>query len=135
MNSDQPILLFDGVCNLCNRLVRFIINRDRLSKIRFSPLQSAAGKSILLKHGLQESDLNSVVFIKGDKFFTRSSAILRLLKELGGAWKLFYVFLIIPPFIRDFMYNIIARSRYKVFGRTNSCMVPSEDTKSRFLTE
>lgn len=135
MNSDQPILLFDGVCNLCNSLVRFIIKRDRKAKIRFSPLQSAAGKSMLLKSELRESYLDSVVFIKGDKYFLRSSAILHLLNELGGAWKLFYGFLIIPPFMRDFIYRVIARTRYKVFGRTDSCMVPDEKIKSRFIID
>ena len=135
MNSDQPILLFDGVCNLCNSLVNFIIKRDRNARIRFSPLQSPSGKSILLISGLKASELDSVVFVKGDKYFLRSAAILQLFKELGGAWKFFYGFIIIPPFIRDFIYNIIARTRYRIFGRTDSCMVPSEEIKERFIKD
>jgi predicted DCC family thiol-disulfide oxidoreductase YuxK len=135
MIRENPIVLFDGVCNLCNGLVKFIIKGDRRAKIRFTPLQSAAGKLFLLKYGLPSTDINSVVFIKGDKYFLRSSAILHLLRELGGAWKLFYGLLIIPPIIRDFFYDIIARTRYRIFGRTDSCMVPSEEEKNRFLTE
>jgi len=134
MIQNHPILLFDGICNLCDGLVKFIIKRDRRSKIRFAPLQSAAGQSLLLKSGLPANELNSVVFIKGEKYFLRSSAILQLLKELGGGWKLFYIFIIIPPFLRDFLYNITARTRYRIFGKKESCMVPSEELSGRFIS-
>ena len=133
MTENQPILLFDGVCNLCNGLVKFVIKHDRRSKIRFAPLQSSAGQSILLKAGLPSKELNTVVFIKGDKFLFRSSAILNLLRELGGGWRLFYAFMIIPPFLRDFLYNITANTRYRIFGKRESCMVPSEELMNRFV--
>ena len=133
MTTSGPILLFDGVCNLCNGLVKFIIRRDRGAKIRFAPLQSPAGQSLLKISGLAANEIDSVVYMSGDKRFLKSSAVLHLLKELGGGWRLFYVFIIIPKFIRDFFYNIIARMRYKVFGKTESCMVPTPDIKERFL--
>lgn len=133
VKPDKPILLFDGVCNLCNGLVKFIIKRDRKAKIRFSPLQSSAGKEILARHGVSGEPAKSVVFSEGERYYLRSSAVLHLLKALGGGWKLFYAFIIIPPFIRDFMYDVIARNRYRIFGHTLSCMVPGENIKDRFL--
>lgn len=129
-----PILLFDGVCNLCNSLVRFIIKRDPDAKIRFAPLQSHAGQSLLKISGLAASEIDSVVYITGDKHFIKSSAVLHLLKESGGRWRLFYGFIIIPEFIRDFFYTMIAKSRYKVFGKSETCMVPTPDIKERFLS-
>jgi predicted DCC family thiol-disulfide oxidoreductase YuxK len=133
MTETNPILLFDGVCNLCNGLVKFIIKRDHRSRIRFAPLQSDAGKSLLVKSGLDHEEINTVVYLKGDKVFLRSSAVLQLLKDLGGGWKLFYGFILIPPVIRDFFYNLIARTRYRIFGRTGSCIIPNREIRGRFL--
>jgi predicted DCC family thiol-disulfide oxidoreductase YuxK len=109
MTEHGPILLFDGVCKLCNRLVIFIIKRDRNAKIRFAPLQSPSGIAILKKTGLSVYEINSIVFIEGESFFLMSSAVLHIFKTLGGGWRLFYGFIIIPKFIRDYFYNIIAR--------------------------
>jgi len=134
MTETHPILLFDGVCNLCNGLVKFIIKRDQRSRIRFAPLQSDAGKSLLPKFGLFPDEIKSVVYISGEQVFLRSSAVLRLLKDLGGGWKLFYGFIIIPPIIRDFFYNVIARTRYRIFGKSESCMVPTREIRGRFLS-
>lgn len=133
MEQTNPILLFDGVCNLCNGLVKFIIRRDKSQRIRFASLQSASGKSLLIKSGLSPDVLDSVAYIKGEKIFLRSSAILMLLKDMGGGWKLFYGFIIIPSFIRDFFYNLIAGTRYKIFGKSESCMVPGDEIKNRFI--
>ncbi len=134
MTETHPILLFDGVCNLCNGLVKFIIKRDQRASIRFAPLQSDAGKSLLTKFGLSPDEIDSVVYIYGGQVFLRSSAVLRLLKDLGGGWKLFYVFIIIPPIVRDLFYNIIASTRYRIFGRSESCMVPTKEIEGRFLS-
>lgn len=120
--NDENILLVDGVCSLCCRLVHFITKRDPEAKFRFASLQSAGEQSLLKKFGLPTEDFDSVVYIRGDKFFLKSSAILHVLKELGGIWKLFFVFIIIPDFIPDFIYNIIAKTRYKIFGRQDSCI-------------
>ena len=101
-NSESPILLFDGVCNLCNGIVQFTIDRDPKGKFKFASLQSRAGQALLEKFGLPTNDFDSFVFITEDKYFVKSSAGLHVLKELGGAWKLFYVFIIFPRPLRDF---------------------------------
>ncbi len=134
MNTHQNhILLFDGVCNLCNRMVQFTIKRDKKAKIKFASLQSESGQALLLKFGLPTNDFDSFVFICHDKYYIKSTAALRVLKELGGVWRLLYVFIIFPKPLRDFVYNIIAGTRYSIFGKRQSCMVPSEDIKQRFL--
>jgi predicted DCC family thiol-disulfide oxidoreductase YuxK len=132
-NNKTHILLFDGVCNLCNYTVQFIIKRDPKGKFQFASLQSEIGKELLKKFNLPEGSLDSFVFIKGDKYFLKSSAGLRVLKELGGVWKLLYVFIIFPRPIRDFIYNIVAKTRYKIFGRQDTCMIPTPETTQRFL--
>jgi predicted DCC family thiol-disulfide oxidoreductase YuxK len=122
MINNENILLIDGYCNLCNRLVKLIIKRDKKAKFLFVSLQSASGQSLLKKFGLPTDDFDSVVYIRSDKYFLKSSAILHILKEMGGIWKLFFIFIIIPNFIRDFIYKIIANTRYKIFGRNDSCI-------------
>ena len=124
MITKGSILLFDGVCNLCDSLVGFVIRHDRSKKIIFSSLQSENGKSLLAQYGLPAGYLKSVVYIKENKYYTRSSAVLNILKDLGGGWSLFYGFIIIPVFIRDFIYNIIAGIRYRIFGKKISCLTP-----------
>ena len=122
MINNENILLFDGYCNLCSRLVHFIIKRGKKAKFLFVSLQSESGQSLLKKFGLPTDNFDSVVYIRNDKYFLKSSAILHILKEMGGIWKLFFIFIIVPNFIRDFIYKIIAKSRYKIFGRHNSCI-------------
>jgi len=134
MNYTKPgIILFDGVCNLCNHLVIFIIQRDPNARFRFAALQSTEGHQLLKETKLLPANANSIVYIRNGKYLFRSSAILHILLDLGGVWKLFYTFIILPPFIRNFVYMIIARSRYKIFGKRDFCMVPADDMKNRFL--
>jgi predicted DCC family thiol-disulfide oxidoreductase YuxK len=132
-NNQTHILLFDGVCNLCNSIVQFTIKRDPEEKFQFASLQSESGQALLKKFGLPADNFDSFVFIKGDKYFLKSSAGLNVLKELGGVWKLFYVFIIFPRPLRDFVYNIIAKTRYKIFGKRDTCIVPTPRLKQRFL--
>ncbi len=132
-NNEAHILLFDGVCNLCNTIVQFTIKRDLKEKFKFASLQSESGQALLKKFGLPTDDFDSFVFIKGDKYFLKSSAGLHVLKELGGVWKLFYVFIIFPKPMRDLMYSIIAKSRYKIFGKRDTCIVQTQRLKQRFL--
>lgn len=132
-NNQTQILLFDGVCNLCNGIVQFTIKRDPKAKFKFASLQSESGQLLLRQFGLPTNDFNSFVFINGDKYFLKSSAGLHVLKELGRVWKVFYVFIIFPRPLRDFVYNIIAKTRYKIFGKQDICMVPTPDIKQRFL--
>ena len=131
------IILFDGVCNLCNGTVQFIIKRDTKKKFLFGSLQGKAGQEFLLKHQLPQNEFNSFILIERsegeEKIFTRSTAALRAAKHLGGFWKLFYGMIIIPPDIRNFVYNTIAKNRYKWFGKQEACWVPTPDLKSRFL--
>jgi predicted DCC family thiol-disulfide oxidoreductase YuxK len=132
-NDKAHILLFDGVCNLCNGIVQFIIKRDTKGKFKFAYLQSERGQLLLKKIGLPTNDLNSLVYINGEKYLLKSTAALHILKELGGVWKIAYVLIIIPRPLRDLAYDIIAKTRSKLFGRRDSCMVPAPDLRSRFL--
>lgn len=134
MNIPDKLILFDGVCNLCNGLVRFIIKRDRRGIIKFSPLQSSYARAFLEDLKPDPKIFNTVIYVSGGKVFSKSLAILHLLKDLGGIWKLFYGFIIIPAFMRDMIYNLIASGRYRIFGKKDSCMIPSDDIKWRFLT-
>ena len=110
-NEDKHILLFDGVCNLCNGFVQFTIKRDRKDKFRFAALQSESGQQLLQKFNLATSDFDSFVFVYKDHYYVRSAAVLRVVREFGGLWRLFYVFVIIPRFLRDALYDLVARTR------------------------
>ena len=129
----SPVILFDGVCNLCNKLVLFIIKRDPKAKFKFASLQSEIGKEFLLKTGLPTVDFDSIVLIDGEQYFLKSTAALRILKELSGGWKAIYIFLAVPKFLRDFIYSIIAKTRYRIFGKQDVCMIPTADIKKHFL--
>lgn len=133
MTGSDHIIFFDGVCNLCNGLVRFIIRIDRKKLIRFSHLQSEAALKILSEYGIDGNKADSVIYITGNKPYFKSEAILRLFHDTGGIWRAAGIFRIIPRFISDALYDFIARNRYRVFGRKESCMVPSAEIRSRFL--
>ena len=126
------VIFFDGVCNLCNRSVQFVIKRDRAKKFRFASLQGKSAAFVLKELNISPADSDSFILLENDKVYTRSTAALRVLRELGGLWKLFYVFIIVPPFIRDGIYNFIARKRYKWFGKREECMIPTPELKERF---
>lgn len=132
---DHPIILFDGVCNLCSNSVQFVINHDKKKKFHFSALQSVAGKNILVHYGLSENKLHSFVLIKDGKAFTESTAALMVAKHLSGPVRLLYGFIIVPLFIRNAIYKFIAKNRYHWFGKKESCMVPSAEILSRFLND
>jgi len=128
-----PIILFDGVCNFCNSAVNFVIKRDKRSTLKFATLQSPVAQEMLLKNNLSESDLSSFVFIEKEKIFTRSTAALKVFKYLNGLWPLMYGFIIVPVFIRDGIYKLMAKNRYRWFGKREQCMVPTPDIRARFL--
>ena len=111
--TDRPVILFDGVCHLCNRWVGFVLLRDPKGTFRFAPLQSSAAKDRLAGLGLSEQSLDTVILIEKGKCYTRSTAALRILRRLSGGWPLLYGLIIIPPFIRNGMYRWIARNRYR----------------------
>jgi predicted DCC family thiol-disulfide oxidoreductase YuxK len=133
MKNTHPILLFDGVCNLCDASVQRVIKADRADLFRFASLQSEAAQELLRQSDLSEDHLKSVVLYHQDRFYTHSDAVLESARLLGGAWSLLYVFKIIPRFIRDGIYNWIARNRYRWFGKKDQCMIPTPELKSRFL--
>jgi len=132
-NSEVNIVLFDGVCNLCNKTVLFIIRNDSNAKFRFASVQSESGQLLLGQLGLPLECFDSLVYISDKRFYLKSMAVLRILQKLGGGWQLLYVFVIIPRFLRDGVYNLIAKWRYKWFGKSETCMIPSQEYQVRFL--
>lgn len=127
------IILFDGVCNLCNGTVQFLIERDSKAKFKFASLQSEKGQALLADFDLPASDFDTFVYIENGNCFTKSTAALRVLKKLGGTWRLFYIFIMLPKKVRDLLYNVVVRNRYKLFGKRDSCMAPTPELKDRFL--
>ena len=126
---DHNIIFFDGICNLCNSSVNFIITRDREARFKFAPLQSEIAKNYLD----QTEEFESIVLLTNGGVYKKSTAALKIARELKGGWKLLYIFIILPKFLRDFFYDIIAKNRYKWFGKKDACMVPTPELKSRFL--
>ena len=130
----ERIVYFDGVCNVCNASVQFIIKRDKKARFKFAPLQGVNGQKILEKLNKDNTEFDTFILSENDKIYQKSTAALRVIKELSGLWPLLYGFIIIPAFIRDFFYGLIAGNRYRLFGKKESCMVPTPEIKSRFLT-
>jgi predicted DCC family thiol-disulfide oxidoreductase YuxK len=131
--KQQPLILFDGVCNFCNSSVNFVIKKDKKAQIQFAPLQSEKGRLFLRQYNYPENNLNSFVFIEDGKVYTQSTAALRVSRYLKGLWPLCYGFIIVPKFIRNGIYNWVAKNRYKWFGKKDQCMIPSPNVRSRFL--
>lgn len=134
MEIEHPVLLFDGVCNLCNKSVQFIIRHDKNARFRFAALQSSAGNYLLATHRINRHKPESFFYIRGRQVFEKSGAVLRVLRDLGGLWSIFYVFIIIPRPLRDFFYVQIAKRRYVLFGRRSTCMIPTPELRGRFLS-
>jgi predicted DCC family thiol-disulfide oxidoreductase YuxK len=134
VNSMQhPVILYDGVCNLCNGIVQFVIKRDKKQLFKFASLQSAFGEAVLQKHHLSGTGFNSFILLQNGKVYTKSTGALMVAGQLSGAWSLLGLFRIIPSFIRDRFYDIIAKNRYKWFGKEDTCTVPSPELKIRFF--
>lgn len=129
----NPVILFDGVCNLCNGSILFILNRDPSGIFRFAPLQSETGKNLLSKFDLPNDKLDSIILVENNEYYLRSTASLKILQRLGALWKIVYVFMLVPRPVRDYIYDIVARNRYKWYGKRAECMIPSSDIESRFL--
>lgn len=133
MGAPHTIILFDGVCNLCNASVNWLIDRDPQDRFRFAALQSEAGKRVLREHGISDNYFDSLVVIHNGDVRYRSDGALLLAQQVGGIWKPLSFFRIIPRPLRDLVYNIIAKSRYRVFGRKNSCRMTTDADRNRFL--
>ncbi|HLU51657.1 MAG TPA: thiol-disulfide oxidoreductase DCC family protein [Flavobacteriaceae bacterium] len=131
--ADKKIILFDGVCNLCNNTVTFILKRDKKDLFRFAALQSDVGEKLTQEYGVDTTKIDSILLLTDKNYYYKSGAALRIARHLSGGYPLLYGFLIIPPFIRDFVYDIIAKNRYKWFGKKDSCMIPTPELKEKFL--
>lgn len=129
----ERIVLFDGVCNFCDSSVQFIIKRDPDGKFKFMPLQSEKGRQLLAANGYSTTVFDSMILSENGKLYRKSTAALRIAKELSGAWPLLYAFILVPPFIRNVVYDFIAKRRYKWFGEKDACMIPSPEIRSRFI--
>lgn len=128
----HPVILFDGVCNFCDASVQFILNRDPKGIFQFASLQSEAGQNLVKKHNVP-ADVDSMILIEDDKVYYKSTAALRISRHLQGAWKWLYGLIIIPSPIRNIVYDLIAKNRYKWFGQKESCMLPPPNIRKRFL--
>jgi predicted DCC family thiol-disulfide oxidoreductase YuxK len=130
--QENPIVLFDGVCNYCNAMVNFAIRNDKKAIIKFAPLQSEAGRMLKEKYQINPG-IDSVILIDNGKVYTYSDAAIRITKYLRWPSKALYAFNIVPEFIRQPFYKWVARNRYKWFGKKESCMIPDATVKARFL--
>lgn len=131
--SPHPVLLFDGVCNLCNGSVQFIIRRDLQARFRFASLQSAVGQRYLDELRVDRQAVDSVILIDGDHWYKEGDAALRVVRILGGPWRALGIFRLMPRPLRDRLYRFIARNRYRWFGKRDSCWLPTPELRERFL--
>lgn len=136
--DSNPIVLYDGVCGLCNHLVQFTLKRDKHDHFRFASLQSDFAQLLMTRHGVDPQDLDTVYVVQDhkqptEKLLARSDAILYMLSELGGIWSLAGVGRVLPRALRDALYKIVARNRYRFFGKHESCMLPEPKHRAKFL--
>lgn len=130
---NESIVLFDGVCNLCNSSVQFIIRHDKQARFRFASLQSDYAKQLFQQHRFDSTGTDSVVLLENGQLHTRSTAALKIARKLDGLWFLMYGFIVVPAPLRDVVYDFIARNRYQWFGRRTDCILPEPGMKERFL--
>ena len=131
----ERVLFFDGVCNLCNGVVQFVLRHDSDAKISFATLQSSAGQRALKTLALDTQDLRTFVYLRHGKFYTRSTAFLYLMGDLGGVFRFFEVWWLIPRSIRDAIYKLVSNTRYFIFGKRDNCYLPTPDRVDRFIGE
>lgn len=134
-NEKHAVVIFDGVCNFCNSSVNFIIRHDKKKYFRFTAIQSETGQRLMQQYNLQSFNLQTVILIEDDKFYTHSAAALRIARHLSGGWVLFYPFIFLPAFLRDIPYKLIAANRYRWFGKKEECLIPTADVRERFLPD
>jgi predicted DCC family thiol-disulfide oxidoreductase YuxK len=130
----NPVVLFDGVCNMCNASVNYIIDHDPDARFRFASLQSEVGTQLAAEHGIDASELSSMVLIESGKAYLRSSAVLRVCRILRGPAKLLWPLVVVPAILRDPIYRFVANRRYKWFGKREACRLPTDEDRSRFLS-
>ena len=132
----KNIILFDGICNLCNSSINFIIKHDHKDRFRFASLQSDIGKKLLAERGIDQHTIDSIILIAPQKaYYIKSTAVLQIAKQLSGIYPILSIFLILPEFIRNTIYDMIAKNRYKWFGRKDQCMIPTPKLRSLFIDQ
>jgi len=131
--DNRNVVIFDGVCNFCNGAVNFIIKRDPTGIFAFTPMQSDFARELMIKHKIHNVGTDTFLLIKNDQCFVFSSAALEIAKDLTGFWYIFKIFKFVPSIIRDFFYKLFARNRYALFGKKETCMVPTKEIRSRFV--
>jgi predicted DCC family thiol-disulfide oxidoreductase YuxK len=131
--DEHPVILFDGVCNLCSGFVNFVIARDKQARFRFAAVQSAVGRQILAELGRPLDDWDSNVLLDHGAAYVKSAAFLRIVQQLSGAWPVLALGRVLPLALRDWLYDRVARNRYRLFGQRPSCMIPAPDIRARFL--
>jgi predicted DCC family thiol-disulfide oxidoreductase YuxK len=131
--STQHIIIFDGICNFCNGSVNFIIKRDHENVFLFTPMQSKSAQDLIAKYQVKNVGFDTFLLIKNDECFYRTDAALEITKDLSGFWFLFRALKILPSSFRDYFYRLLARNRYSVFGKSDVCMIPTPEVKSKFL--
>ena len=131
---DGPLVLYDGTCGLCNRSVQLILRNDRRGRFRFAALQSEAGQALLARHGLPSDRMDTVVLVEDGRAYTRSRAALRIARRMDAPWPALWTLAVVPRAVADFFYDRVARNRYRLFGRTEACMLPPPDVRARFLS-
>lgn len=131
--APSHIILFDGFCNLCSGTVKFIIRNDRKAVFKFAALQSPVIQQLLKKHGLLNNKADTFVYFKEGVVYIKSKAALEVLKTLEWPWKAGYLFIIVPRSVRDFLYDLIAKHRYRIFGKRSKCMIPTTEIQNRFI--
>lgn len=129
---DERIVVFDGVCNFCSWSVRFILNHDVHGRIRFAPLQSETGRNLLEQNGIDPTNPETFLFVDGGRVYTLSDAALEIAKHLG-AWRYLRVLRVVPRDLRDWAYSVLARNRYRWFGKRDVCFIPTQEQRSRFI--
>ena len=132
-SSDSKIILFDGVCNFCNYWVNFIIDHDKQNIFKFAALQSEKGKELLDKFELPKDDFDSFILISQNKVYKKTSAAFEIAKQLNGWPKILIPFGILPHSLTDLIYDLVAKNRYKFFGKKDACRIPTKEEKSKFL--
>jgi predicted DCC family thiol-disulfide oxidoreductase YuxK len=132
-HDSKPVLLFDGVCKFCHGSIQFVIKRDRTQRLYFCPLQSARGQQMMAQHHVEDSGLNSMVLLDNGKVYRKSTAALRIARQLSMPWPLMSIFLLVPAPVRDAVYDFIGRHRYQWFGKYDKCYIPDDDTRERFM--